>query len=70
MGSTVRTLTKKGTILSYKVKETVEEIWLMLNYKKCEDNTLDEELFSHDFLLLTGESGKIIIQKRFINSII
>lgn len=66
---TVKTLTKKGTILSHNVLETVEEIWLMLNYKKCEDNTLDEELFSHDFLLLTNKTGKTIIQKRFINSI-
>lgn len=67
--SEVRTLTKKGTLLKYKVLESVEEIWMMLNYKKTEQNILDEELFSHDFVILTTSTGKIIIQKRFINSI-
>jgi hypothetical protein len=66
----VRSLTKKGTIIKYNVLETIEEIWLQINYKKHQDNSFDEELLSHDFLLLTTKDGKVIIQKRFINSII
>jgi len=65
----VSTLTKKGTTLKYKVLETVEEIWLMLNYKQTEDNIVEPQLLNHDFIFLTGPKGKVIIQKRFINSI-
>lgn len=65
----INTLTKKGTILSYKVSETVEEIWLQLNYKANEENIIEPHLFNHDFILVTGRTGKIIIQKRFINSV-
>ena len=65
----IKTLTKKGTILSHNVLETVEEIWLQLNYKRCQDNLVDEELFSHDFILVTTPKGKAILQKRFINTI-
>lgn len=69
----IRTLTKKGTVLSYAVFETVEEVWRQLNFKHCTDvNTpsyTEDELFNRDFLFCTTRDGKIIIQKRFIHSI-
>jgi hypothetical protein len=65
----IKTLTKKGTILKHEVCETVEEIWLQLNYRKCSDMNLEEEYLNHDFIIATKPTGKVIIQKRFINSI-
>ena len=65
----ISTMTKKGTILSHNVLETVEEIWMQLNYKCTNDNMIEPQLLSHDFILCTTAKGNMILQKRFIHSV-
>lgn len=69
--STIRVLTKKGTVIEYGVLETVREIFAQLCGAQNECMVQSGIYPNRDFLMLTLKTGEpLIMNRRFICAII